>query len=358
MNFEIPDELRHPSIYALLILLGSFLLAGCVRFFLSRTMKRIASQTKTKIDDHFIDSLQSPVTVSIVLGGIWQAFQFISFNPSLRHLIFGLLVTMVVISWMLAALNFSGDLVDWLSEGENPRRLIQPKTKPLFLIVFKVLVVTFAAYFIILAWGQNLTAWLASAGVAGIAIGLASKDSLANFISGIFIIADSPFKIGDYIVLDNGDRGRVTHIGIRSTRLLTNDDVEVIIPNAVMGNSTIINQSGGPYEKFRLRVPVSVAYGSDIDEVRQVLLECAKVEDKVEQVPAPRVRFRQMGESSLDWEIWVWVREPAIMEEVKDIMLSRAYKALNRAEIGIPFPQMDLHIKEWPEGSSRNPARD
>ena len=87
-----------------------------------------------------------------------------------------------------------------------------------------------------------------------------------------FILADAPYKIGDFVVLDSGERGEVTHIGIRSTRLLTRDDIQVTIPNSVMGNTKIINESGGPTEKFRIRVIVGVAYGSDIDQVREVLM--------------------------------------------------------------------------------------
>ena len=91
-----------------------------------------------------------------------------------------------------------------------------------------------------------MTAWLASAGVVGIAVGFAAKDTLANLFSGVFILADAPYKIGDYIVLDaTGMRGKVTQIGLRSTRLITRDDVEVTIPNSIMGNSQVINQSGG-----------------------------------------------------------------------------------------------------------------
>ena len=98
---------------------------------------------------------------------------------------------------------------------------------------------------------------------------------MANLFSGIFIVADATYKIGDYIVIDSGERGMVTNLGMRSTRLVTRDDVEVTIPNAVIANAKIVNESGGPWEKERIRVPVGVAYGTDTRKVDGILREIA-----------------------------------------------------------------------------------
>ncbi|OQW99996.1 MAG: hypothetical protein BWK74_00755 [Desulfobacteraceae bacterium A6] len=97
---------------------------------------------------------------------------------------------------------------------------------------------------------HDLTAWVASAGIIGLALSFAAKDTLANLFSGVFILADAPYKIGDFIVLDSGERGEVTNIGIRSTRLLTRSDIEITVPNSIMGNTRIINEAGGRHQKF------------------------------------------------------------------------------------------------------------
>ena len=154
-----------------------------------------------------------------------------------------------------------------LAARKDHSELIQPRTMPMFEITIKIVLVALAGYLLLLIWGVDPTAWLASAGVIGIAVGFAARDTLANLFSGLFIVADAPYKIGDYIVLDTGERGEVTHLGIRSTRLLTRDDVEVTIPNAIIANAKIINESGGPWEKHRIRLPVGVAYGSDAKQV-------------------------------------------------------------------------------------------
>ncbi len=134
----------------------------------------------------------------------------------------------------------------------------------------------------------------------GIAVGFAAKDTLANLISGVFILADKPYQIGDFITLDSGERGQVIHVGVRSTRILTRSDSEITIPNAIMGNNKVTNETGGPHKKFRVSVGVGVSYDSDLDVVKKVLLEVAKDNTFVCDDPKPRVRFRAFGASSVD----------------------------------------------------------
>jgi small-conductance mechanosensitive channel len=221
----------------------------------------------------------------------------------------------------------------------------------LFTNLAAIIIIALAVYFIFQAWHIDMTAWLASAGIVGIAVGFAAKDTLANIFSGVFIMADSPYKIGDYVVLDNNERGKITHIGIRSTRMLTRDDVEVTVPNSIMGNSKIINESGGPHEKFRIRVKVGVAYGSDADQVERILLDVARTEPRVCESPEARVRLRTFGPSSLDYELLCWVNEPELRGRVLHHLNTAVYKAFNQEGIEIPYSKQDLYIKEMPESS-------
>jgi MscS family membrane protein len=215
-----------------------------------------------------------------------------------------------------------------------------------------LLVVALALYFVFLAWNINVTAWIASAGILGLAISFAAKDTLANLFSGVFILTDAPFKLGDFIVLDSGERGEVTHIGIRSTRLLTRDDVEITVPNSIMGNAKITNETGGPYERYRIRVKVGVAYGSDIDKVKSVLMDVAGSQPEVCKAPAPRVRFRAFGDSSLDHELLCWVDKPVLRGRVTHLLNTAVYKRFIKEGIDIPFPQRDVYIKTAPPPST------
>jgi MscS family membrane protein len=234
--------------------------------------------------------------------------------------------------------------------------VVEERTIPLFDIAATIVVVAFAAYALLQVWNIDATAWLASAGVVGIAVGFAAKDTLANLFAGFFIIADSPYKVGDYIVLDSGDRGEVTRVGIRSTRLLTRDDVEIIIPNAEMANTKVVNESGGRWVKFRIRLKVGVAYGSDVDRVVAVLEREALAHDAVCRVPEPRVRMRGFGDSSLDFELLCWVEHPSERGIVSHHLYMNIYKALGREGIEIPFPQRDVWLRSVPQGMATEPA--
>jgi small-conductance mechanosensitive channel len=213
----------------------------------------------------------------------------------------------------------------------------------------KVVIAGAALYFAFLAWQIDLTAWLASAGIIGIAIGFAAKDTLANLFSGIFIVVDAPYKVGDFIVLDGGLRGRVTKIGIRSTRVLTRDDIEVTVPNSLIASSKIVNESGGPDVKQRIHVGVESAYGSDIDRVREVLLACAHGAPHVSPTPPPQVRFLEFGSSGLRFDLRVWIADPATRGTVLDTLHCRIYKGFRDAGIEIPYAKHDVYIKQLPE---------
>jgi small-conductance mechanosensitive channel len=210
------------------------------------------------------------------------------------------------------------------------------------------MVVSGALYAMFLAWDIDLTAWLASAGVIGIAFGFAAKDTLANLFSGIFILADGPYKVKDWIVLGDNLRGEVTHIGIRSTRIMTNDEIEITVPNAVIGNAQLINETGGGSRRQRLRIPFSVAYGSNVAQVREVVLASIAGAPQVLDTPTPRTRFRKLGDSALEFELWMWFDDPSQRDTIVDDVTTRVYEALNAAKIEIPYPKQDVYIRAMP----------
>ena len=154
---------------------------------------------------------------------------------------------------------------------------------------------------------------------------------------------DNTYKVGEYIILESGERGEVVEIGIRSTRIKTRDDVIVTIPNSIMANSKIINESA-PVPNFRVRIPVGVAYGSHIDEVEQELLAVAHGTENVLKEPEPRVRFREFGDSSLNFELLCWVKEPALRGRTVHKLNKAIYQTFEAKGIQIPFPQRDVHI--------------
>lgn len=360
-KIDVPDQLEpvialfgnHPWVKGLTVILIFIVLAKVVEWIVMPLVRRLTSHTSTHIDDLIVQYLRSPLFWTLVLIGVVASSSMMGIDESVRSTLVSFVLSVLILLWMLFAVRISKLLLSEASRRAKPNAMVRPQTLPLFTNIAAITIIVFAVYFMFQSWHVDMTAWLASAGIAGIAIGFAAKDTLANLFSGVFIMADSPYKIGDYVVLDDGGgiRGKVTHIGIRSTRLLTRDDVEVTIPNSIMGNSKVVNESGGPHVKYRIRVAVGVAYGSDIDQVRDVLMSVARESETVCEQPEPRVRFRAFGASSLDFELLCWVDNPELRGRVLDALNSAVYKRFLVDGIEIPFAKQDLYIKEMPDNA-------
>ena len=209
--------------------------------------------------------------------------------------------------------------------------------------VTRVIIIFAGIAWVLIIWNIDLTPLFASAGIAGIAIALAAKDTMANFFGGISIFADSAYKVGDYIILESGERGEVTELGVRSTKIKTRDDVMISIPNSIMANSKIINESA-PIPRFRIRIDVGVAYGSDLKEVEKILLRIADDNTQVTKSPEPRVRVRTFADSSVNFQLLVWVNDPRQKGLQTHNLLMAIYNAFAEQNIIIPFPQRDIHL--------------
>lgn len=336
----------YPVIQSLAILLIALLAAKLLTTILTRVIGHFATHTRFQWDDKIIALLHRPLFWSVIFVGLLTAILPLHLPTVASEVLRSIVATLLIILW--SGFLFRTARIVLRGMSTHAQSLVQPQTRPLFENLGFILVLIIAVYFIFRAWHIDMTAWLASAGIIGIAIGFAAKDTLANLFSGVFILADAPYKLGDYVVLDSGERGKVTAIGLRSTRLLTRDDVEITIPNAIMGNTRIINESGGPHEKFRIRAQVGVAYGSDIDQVKAILMDIALNETQVCNDPEPRVRFRTFGASSLDVDLLCWVNTPEERGRVLDALNTNIYKRFKQEGVEIPYSKHDLYIKEMP----------
>jgi small-conductance mechanosensitive channel len=345
-------ELIGPNLYlqALVLAIVFILLGKIADWILSRAIGKLASRSKTEVDDRLVALLHQPVFMSFVLLGLGLAAQRINLPGGPAFITLGALKTIAIVIWY----NMLRQLTEVLAQTARRNRsnkLVQTGMMALVQNIAKVVLAALAVYFVFLAWDINVTAWVASAGIVGLALSFAARDTLSNLFAGVSIIMDAPYKTGDYIILESGERGVVTHIGLRSTRLLTRDDIEVTIPNGIIGNSTIINEAGGPSEKHRIRIAVGVAYGSDMDHVIATLEKVAADHDEICRNPAPRVRFRTFGDSSLDFELLCWIDRPVDRGRLRHELGVAVYKAFMASGIQIPFPQRDLHVRTMPDGA-------
>ena len=257
----------------------------------------------------------------------------------------GIFKTITIIIWLFLISRILILSIDWASK-QTDNKLLQQKTLPLFNNLGKIAIGLFGIYFIFLSWDININGILASAGVLGVVLGLAAKDTVANFFAGIFLMADSPFKEGDYILLETGERGYVKSMGLRSTRFLTRDDIEITIPNSVIASSKIVNESGGPEDIERVRITLLVAYGTEIDSVKNLLKSIALNNDNVQNEPEPRVRFREFAESGIKLQLLFWIYKPEKKGRTVDAINTEIYKQFKENQISIPYPTMKVLMPE------------
>lgn len=208
---------------------------------------------------------------------------------------------------------------------------------------------------ILQAAGLDLTALSVFAGAIGIGLGLGLQNITNNFLSGIIILVERPIKVGDRIEIGNVN-GDVVDIGARSTRVVTNDNISIIIPNSRLVAENVVNWKHNN-DRVRFHLPVGVAYGTSPRLVEQVLLEVARENPDVLEEPGPVVFFRGFGDSSLDFELLVWNtnlihRRPQLLSD----LYHAVYVALEQHGIEIPFPQRVVHHRYPPSDDQAHSA--
>lgn len=342
----------YPLALALVITLVGVGVALIVRLFLLHAVGRVVRPLPGELAEEMLRIIGNVGAFVISYLALVAAVQVLGLPENVERIVTRVLVTLLILRLMRSGMRAAHIGLKVLAALRDRYPMFEERTLPLFDLLANVLVIGVAAYALLMVWDIDPTAWLASAGVLGIAIGFAARETLANLFAGFFIIADTPYKVGDYIVFDTGERGEVTKVGMRSTRILTRDDVEVIMPNSAMANAKVVNESGGRWERFRIRLKIGVAYGSDVDQVVELLEKIAFDHDTVVQDPKPRVRMRGFGDSSLDFELLCWVKQPALRGLVSHQLYMKIYKELNAADIEIPFPQRDVWMRTADAGES------
>lgn len=210
--------------------------------------------------------------------------------------------------------------------------------------IARYLVITLGLFITLQTVGINLSSLAIFAGAIGVGVGFGLQNIVSNFMSGLIILAERPIAVGDYVEV-GGVGGRVREINLRSTRVVTNDNVSIIVPNTDFISNQVTNFSHGD-PKVRVRVPIGIAYGSDVQKFKAAMIEVAKANSDVLKEPAPNVFFIGFGDSSLNFELAVWADDQAFRPISFKSGLYYAIEAkLRELDIEIPFPQRDLHIR-------------
>ncbi len=338
-------------LYAGVTILFGIILALVARKIVS-WLKVKAEQTDTYLDDIVMKAIGTPVQITIIAFFVYQAIVMFGVLPvKYSWILDPRYITcfwIIIGSWILSSflhdiISFYGRALAESSEGDWDDRVVE-----LLELIIKYFIWFLALVLILSTFEIDITPLLAGAGIAGLAIALAAQDIVSNFFSGALITMDKPFKIGDRVKIDN-NLGDVIAVGPRSTRIRTLEYQIVTIPNNKITTNVIINYSM-PDPKLKMTIPISVAYGSDIDKVTRILYEI--VNDAVANTeyllpePEPKVFFIEFGASDLKFIIQVWSKAFNTPNEVKDSINRRVNARFSEEGIEIPFQQIDIHMRK------------
>jgi len=342
--------MEHGLLYAAITVTAGLALAG-VAHFVIRWLKKKAETTDSLLDDIILMAVGTPAVVAIIALSVYIALTWFDIVPdSMSWLITDQVINAVFIllgAWIASVFSFNlirtyGTLVAEKTETDLDDRLM-----PVLEIAARYLI-WFVAFLLILADFQiDITPLLAGAGIGALALALAAQDIIGNFFSGAIIAMDKPFKIGDRVKIDTFF-GDVMCIGPRSTRIKSLDNQIVTFPNTKITSSVVINYAM-PDIKLKVRIPFSVAYGSDMDRVKAILIAIAReAAEKTPWVltdPAPSAYFLEFGESSLNGQLIIWTNNYDNVWDVQDFVNSRIVCRFAEEKIEIPFRQVDVRMR-------------
>ncbi|MFC7096610.1 mechanosensitive ion channel family protein [Halobaculum marinum] len=346
MDVLAPLEAIPPWQAALVVVALSLGAAVVAEFVVIRAARRFVTRTETGLDEIVLAEVRVPLVTSFALAGVFlitslqSVVDAVPFSEAQLESFFGdPALTIVVLLWAWALNETVNRGVDYLQE-QGARY----DFAPVFSNVWTILVATGTVGTILYVWNIDVTPLLAGAGIAGIAVGFAAKDTVANFFGGVALYFDDTYRVGDFIELDTGETGTVVKVGVRSTTLLTRDEVLVTVPNSVLNATKVINQSA-PSRRRRIRVPVGVAYGTDLDALEELLVDIAMDEKLVLDSPKPRCRFRRFGDSALEYELLCWVASPTRRAKGAHRLNRAIHDRFAEAGVEIPYPHRDVTVR-------------
>ncbi len=347
MGMAADELIRNRYIQSLLTLVIFFIAAKLVAFITEKFILKLTAKTKTDVDDLLVKKTHGPVSLLLFLLGIKLAIIPLKLGEKVNVILHRIISTVAIIVLIYISIVVLDIIISaWVKrraakrEKELDENLIKISSK-----TSRVVLVILALLFILNVWEIQIGALLASLGIIGVAVAFGLQNTLGNIFGGVSLLLDRSIRVGDIIRLDKETAGTVIDIGLRSTRIKTWDNEVIIVPNGQIASSKIKNYVL-PDPTARIVVPFSVAYGSNIDKVKKIVMKEIKKLDNLDKDKEPRVMFLEMAESSLDFKAYVY------LESYKERFLTReklnclVYNALNKNKVNIPFPQMDVWIKQ------------
>lgn len=334
---------------SLLILLGVLLLGKwIISLILEKILVRITKQTKNYLDNQILVAARMPLYLLAVVLALDTALNRLSFLPEDWN---AWIQEGAFVSYFLVGFIFVWRLVThiftWLEDEVSLKTeaTLDEQLFPFFQRIVLILLSSIGLITILSHFDVNITAMVTTLGIGSLAIALAAQSALEDTISGFLIMVDRPYRIGDRIeLMDLNTWGDVVDIGLRSTRIRTRDNRMVVVPNSLIGKSLVVNYAY-PNDQYRLEIHIGVAYGTDIEKAREVMINAVKGVEGVLQDRPVEALFLEFGDSSLIFRVRWWLESYVDTRRMFDRVNTALYKALNKEKIQLPFPQLDVYMK-------------
>ncbi len=326
-----------------LIIFTSILTARVVNYMIDRYVKKLVSMTKSELDDKLLASIHKPIYYIIILIG-FQIALTLFFNPT--DVIFRIIITLLVIVVSLAVADIIVVILNDFGKklAKQTETSIDDEAIPFLSKLVRFIVYIMGLMIVLDLYGIEITPMIAGLGIAGFAIGFASKDTISNLLAGFFILLDRPFTKGDRIQSGN-NLGSVVDIGLRSTKIETLDHTYVIIPNSEIVSKDVTNYAL-PNMQIKVRLTFGVAYGSKPGDVKDIVLDVARTSDYVMDEPESQIFFREFADSSINFLLIFWVHSFKDRLKAIDDINSKVYERFARENIEIPYPCRTIYLKE------------
>ena len=328
---------------------AAFFVAGLViaRFLQSDVVRRFFS--RFKIDTNFIAIVTTILSLASIVfftvNAINAAGIPLGWNAGLPAIKLSLLQLFLLVALLIAVFWISSRTKRFLFNRLLAQSGLDRSLQYAIAQIVSNIVLVVGIFIVLENTGIHLAALTVFAGAVGVGVGFGLQNIASNFISGLVILAERPITIGDRVEVA-GIAGQVEHIRARSTVIRTNDNIAMIVPNTKFIDSPVTNWTYGD-PRVRFRIPVGVAYGSDISKVREALLTAGRENANTLKEPAPTVFLKQFGDNSIDFELVVWSSEMSARPSRYRSDLNFAIEQKFReAGIEIAFPQLDLHIRD------------
>ncbi len=252
--------------------------------------------------------------------------------------------TLLILAIIIIVTLFVLRVLKRIFKGFVTRDVLDIGTSNSMYLITKYIIWVFVIAALLDTVGIKVSILIASAAALLVGVGLGLQQFFNDVSSGIILLVERSLKVSDIVELENEMVGKVISIGIRTSKIKTRDNIVMIVPNSKLVNDRVINWSHAEMHT-RFHVDVGVAYGSDVELVSKVLLECAQAHPNVLNEPKSFVRFIDFAESSLNFQLFFWTDESFIVENTKSDLRYKINAAFAANNIQIPFPQMDLHVK-------------